>query len=134
MQPGGREWISVKREILAAAALAVAALAVCVCCFWLMNRPRTLIDAPNLLVTQQGHHVTVTDRAGQNAYLFRYQHTRKHETQQNAEKRPYRVTNTETIKIDIDSDGKTLILTDADGTVFTLRKKVLFDAKEKFSR
>lgn len=122
-----------KNEILTAAALAVAALAVCVCCSWLMNRPRTLIDGKNVLVTQQGHNVAVTDRVGGNLYLFRYQHTRKHETQQNAEKRPYRVTNTETIKIDIDSDGKTLILTDADGTVFTLRKKVFFDAKEKFS-
>lgn len=115
-----------KNEILTAAALAVAALAVCVCGFWLMNRPRTLIDAPNLLVTQQGHHVAVTDRAGGNLYLFRYQHTRKQEIQQNVEKRPYRVTDTETIKIDIDSDGKTLILTDADATVFTLRKKALF--------
>lgn len=114
MQPDERGSISVKREILTAAALAVAALAVCVCCFWLLNRPRTLIDAPNLLVTQQEHHVAVTDRVGGNLYLFRYQ------------KRPYRVTDTETIKIDIDSDGKTLILTDADGTVFTLRKKVLF--------
>lgn len=115
-----------KNEILTAAALAVAALAVCVCCFWLMNRPRTLIDVENVLVTQQGHFLTVTDRAGQNAYLFRYHHTRKRETRENAEKRPYRVTDTETIKIDIDSDGKTLILTDADGTVFTARKKVLF--------
>lgn len=123
-----------KCETLTAAALAVATLAVCVCCFWMMNRPRTLIDAPNLLVTQQGHHVAATDRAGGNLYLFRYQHTRKQETRENAEKQPYRVTDTETIKIDIDSDGKTLILTDADGTVFTLRKKVLFDAKEKFSR
>lgn len=62
-----------KNEILTAAALAVATLAVCVCSFWLMNRPRTLIDAPNLLVTQQGHHVAVTDRVGGNLYLFRYQ-------------------------------------------------------------
>lgn len=61
-----------KNEILTAAALSVATLAVCVCCFWLVNRPRTLIDAPNLLVTQQGHHVAVTDRAGGNLYLFRY--------------------------------------------------------------
>lgn len=115
-----------KNEILTAAALAVATLAVCFCCFWMMNRPRTLIDEENVLVTQQGHNVAVTDRVGGNLYLFRYQHTRKQEIQQNAEKRPYRVTDTETIKIDIDSDGKTLILTDADGTVFTLRKKVLF--------
>ncbi len=122
-----------KHELLTAAALAAATLAVCVCCFWLMNRPRTLIDEENVLVTQQGHFLTVTDRVGRNAYLFRYQHTRKQEIQQNVEKRPYRVTDTETIKIDIDSDGKTLILTDADGTVFTLRKKVFFDAKEKFS-
>lgn len=115
-----------KRELLTAVCLSVVALAV-VCCFWLwMNRPRTLIDEKNVLVTQQGHHVAVTDRVGGNLYLFRYQHTRKQEIQQNAEKRPYRVTDTETIKIDIDSDGKTLILTDADGTVFTLRKKMLF--------
>lgn len=67
MQPDERGSISVKREILTAAALAV-----CVCGFWLMNRPRTLIDAPNLLVTQQGHHVAVTDRVGGNLYLFRY--------------------------------------------------------------
>lgn len=115
-----------KRELLTAVCLSVVALAV-VCCFWLwVNRPRTLIDEKNVLVTQQGHHVAVTDRVGGNLYLFRYQHTRKQEIQQNAEKRPYRVTDTETIKIDIDSDGKTLILTDADGTVFTLRKKMLF--------
>lgn len=126
MQPDGREWISVKREILTAFALTAVTLAVCVCCFWLMNRPRTLIDEENVLVTQQGHFLTVTDRAGRNAYLFRYRNTRKQEIRENAEKRPYRVTDTETIKIDIDSDGKTLILTDADGTVFTARKKVLF--------
>lgn len=115
-----------KRELLTAFALSAAALAVCVCCFWLANRPRTLIDAPNLLVTQQGHNVAVTDRVGGNLYLFRYQHTRKQEIRENAEKRPYRAVDVPTLKIDIDSDGKTLILTDADGTVFTLRKKVLF--------
>lgn len=133
MQPDERGSTSVKREILTAVCLSAATLAVCVCCFWMMNRPRTLIDEENVLVTQQGHNVAVTDRAGGNLYIFRYQHTRKQEIQQNVEKRPYRVTDTETIKIDIDSDGKTLILTDADGTVFTLRKKVFFDAKEKFS-
>lgn len=99
------------------------ALAVCVCGFWLMNRPRTLIDEENVLVTQQGHFLTVTDRAGRNAYLFRYRHTRKQEIRENAEKAPYRVTDTETIKIDIGSDGRTLIVTDADGAVFTVRKR-----------
>lgn len=113
-----------KHEILTAAALSVAALIVCVGCFWLMNRPQTLIDEENLLVAQQGHHVAVTDRVGRNAYLFRYQHTRKQESRESAEKQPYRVTDTATIKIDIDSDGKTLIVTDADGTVFTVRKRV----------
>lgn len=112
-----------KHEILTAAALSVAALIVCVGCFWLMNRPRTLIDEENVLVTQQGHFLTVTDRAGRNAYLFRYQHTRKQEIRESAEKQPYRVTDTATIKIDIDSDGKTLIVTDADGAVFTVRKR-----------
>lgn len=114
-----------KRELLTAVVLAVAALAVVCGCFWLMNRPQTLIDEENLLVTRQGHHVAVTDRAGRNAYLFRYRHTRKQETRENAEKAPYRVTDTETIKIDIGADGKTLIVTDADGTVFTVRKKVI---------
>lgn len=114
-----------KRELLTAAVLSVAALAVVCGCFWLMNRPRTLIDSQNVLVTQQGHFLTVTDRAGRNAYLFRYQHTKKQESRENAEKQPYRVTDTATIKIDIDSDGKTLILTDAAGTVFTVRKKVI---------
>lgn len=90
----------------------------------MMNRPRTLIDEENLLVTQQGHHVAVTDRAGRNAYIFRYQHTRKPKAAQSAEKAPYRVMDTETIKIDIGADGKTLIVTDADGTVFTVRKRV----------
>ena len=70
--------------------------------------------------------MAVTDRVGGNLYLFRYQHTRKQEIRENAEKRPYRAVDVPTLKIDIDSDGKTLILTDADGTVFTLRKKVLF--------
>lgn len=115
-----------KRELLTAVCLSVVALIVCAGCFQLMNRPRTLIDEENVLVTQQGHNVAVTDRVGGNLYLFRCHHTRKQETRENAEKQPYRVTDTETIKIDIDSDGKTLILTDADGTVFTLRKKVLF--------
>lgn len=114
-----------KRELLAAVCLSVVALAVCVGCFWLMNRPRTLIDSQNVLVTQQGHFLTVTDRAGRNAYLFRYQHTRKQESRESEEKRPYRATDAETIKIDIGADGKTLIVTDADGTVFTVRKKVL---------
>ena len=114
-----------KHELLTAVVLSVAALAVCVGCFWLMNRPRTPIDAPNVLITQQGHFLTVTDRAGRNAYLFRYRHAGKQEAAQSTEKRPYRVTDTETIKIDIDSDGKTLIITDCDGTVFTVRKRVL---------
>lgn len=95
-----------KNEILTAAALSVATLAVCVCCFWLVNRPRTLIDAPNLLVTQQGHHVAVTDRAGGNLYLFRYRHTRKQETAQSAEKRPYRAVDVPTLKIDVDADAE----------------------------
>lgn len=124
MQPDEGGSISVKRELLTAICLSVAALAVVCGCFWMMNRPRTLIDAPNLLVTQQGHHVAVTDRVGRNAYLFRYQHTRKQESRESAEKAPYRVTDTETIKIDIGSDGRTLIVTDADGTVFTVRKQV----------
>ena len=115
-----------KREILTAAVLSVAALAVCVCGFWLMNRPRTLIDSQNLLVTQRGHHVAVTDRVGRNAYLFRYRHTRKQEAAQSEEKRPYRAVDVPTLKIDIDSDGRTLIMTDAAGTVFTVRKRVIF--------
>lgn len=122
MQPGGREWISVKREILTAAALAVATLAVCVCCFWMMNRPRTLIDEENVLVTQQGHHVAVTDRVGGNLYLFRYQHTRKQETRENAEKQPYRAVDAPTLKIDVDTDGKTLHITDADGNFYDARR------------
>ncbi len=111
-----------KRELLTAVCLSVAALAVCVCCFWLMNRPRTLIDAPNLLVTQQGHHVAVTDRAGRNAYLFRYQHTRKQEAAQSAEKRPYRAVDAPTLKIDVDSDGRTLHIQDADGNYFDVKR------------
>lgn len=124
MQPDGREWISVKREILAAAALAVAALAVCVCCFWLMNRPRTLIDAPNLLVTQQGHHVAVTDRVGGNLYLFRHQHTRKQETRESAEKRHYRAVDVPTLKIDVDADGRTLHITDVAGNTFDVERRI----------
>lgn len=126
MQPDERGSTSVKHEILTAFTLSAVTLAVCVCCFWLVNRPRTLIDDENVLVTQQGHHVAVTDRVGGNLYLFRYHHTRKQEIRENAEKQPYRAVDAPTLKIDIDSDGKTLILTDADGTVFTLRKKVIF--------
>lgn len=113
-----------KNEILTAAALAVAALAVCVCCFWLMNRPRTLIDAENVLVTQQGHFLTVTDRAGRNAYIFRYQHTRKQEAAQSAEKRPYRAVGVPTLKIDVDADGKTLHIQDADGNIFDVERRI----------
>lgn len=113
-----------KHELLTAAALAVATLAVCVCCFWMMNKPRTLIDAPNLLVTQQGHFLTVTDRAGQNAYLFRYQHTRKQGIRENAEKRPYRAVDVTTLKIDVDADGKTLHIQDADGNIFDTRRRL----------
>ena len=113
-----------KHELLTAATLTVAALAVVCGCFWMMNRPRTLIDEENLLVTQQGHHVAVTDRAGGNLYLFRYRHTRKQKAAQSAEKQPYRVTDAETIKIDVDSDGKTLIVTDADGAVFRAERRL----------
>lgn len=122
MQPGGRELISVKREIMTAIAMSAVTLAVCVCCFWLMNRPRTLIDAPNLLVTQQGHHVAVTDRAGGNLYLFRYQHTRKQETRENVEKRPCRAVDVPTLKIDVDADGRTLHIQDADGNYFDVKR------------
>lgn len=111
-----------KHELLTAAALAVATLAVCVCCFWMMNRPRTLIDEENVLVTQQGHFLTVTDRVGRNAYLFRYQHTRKQEIRENAEKRPYRAVDVPTLKIDVDADGKTLHITDADGNFYDARR------------
>ena len=113
-----------KNEILTAFALSAVTLAVCVCCFWMMNRPRTLIDERNVLVTQQGHFLTVTDRAGQNAHLFRYRHTRKQEADQSAEKQTYRAVDVPTLKIDVDVDGKTLHITDADGTVFIARKKV----------
>lgn len=124
MQPDGRGWLSVKREILTAAALAAATLAVCVCCFWLMNRPRTLIDEKNVLVTQQGHHVAVTDRVGGNLYLFRYQHTRKQETRESAEKRPYRAVDAPTLKIDVDADGRTLHITDAGENCFDVRRRL----------
>lgn len=87
-----------------------------------MNRPRTLIDEKNVLVTQQGHHVAVTDRVGRNAYLFRYQHTRKQEAAQSAEKRPYRAVDAPTLKIDVDADGKTLHITDADGNLYDARR------------
>lgn len=113
-----------KNEILSAAALAVAALAVCVCCFWLVNRPRTLIDAENVLVTQQGHFLTVTDRAGQNAYLFRYHHTRKQGAAQSAEKRPYRAVDVPTLKIDVDADGRTLHIQDTDGNTFDVERRI----------
>ena len=112
-----------KREFLTAFALSAVALAVVCGCFWLANRPRTLIDEENVLVTQQGHFLTVTDRTGRNAYIFRHQHTRKQESRESVEKQPYRVTDKATIKIDIDSDGRTLIVTDADGAVFTVRKR-----------
>lgn len=111
-----------KNEILTAFALSVAALAVCVCCFWLANRPRTLIDAPNLLVTQQGHRVAVTDRAGRNVYLFRYRHTRKQGDDQSEEKRPYRAADAPTLKIDVDADGRTLHIQDADGNYFDVKR------------
>lgn len=111
-----------KRELLTAVCLSVVALAV-VCCFWLwMNRPRTLIDEKNVLVTQQGHHVAVTDCVGGNLYLFRYQHTRKQEIRENAEKRPYRAVDVPTLKIDVDADGKTLHITDAGGNCFDVRR------------
>lgn len=113
-----------KHELLTAAALSVATLAVCVCCFWLMNRPRTLIDAENVLVTQQGHHVAVTDRVGRNAYLFRYHHTRKQEDAQSAEKRPYRAVDAPTLKIDVDADGRTLHIQDTDGNTFDVGRRI----------
>lgn len=113
-----------KHELLTAAALSVATLAVCVCCFWLMNRPRTLIDEKNVLATQQGHFLTVTDRAGQNAYLFRYRHTRKQEDAQSEEKRPYRAVDAPTLKIDVDADGKTLHIQDADGNIFDVERRI----------
>lgn len=113
-----------KHEILTAFALSAATLAVCVCCFWLMNRPRTLIDSQNLLVTQQGHFLTVTDRAGRNAYLFRYRHTRKQEAAQSKEKRPYRAIDVPTLKIDVDADGRTLHIQDTDGNIFDVERRI----------
>lgn len=113
-----------KNEILTAFALSAVTLAVCVCCFWLMNRPRTLIDAENVLVTQQGHFLTATDRAGRNAYLFRYHHTRKQEDAQSEEKRPYRAVDAPTLKIDVDADGKTLHIQDADGNIFDVERRI----------
>lgn len=113
-----------KNEILTAFALSAVTLAVCVCCIGLMNRPRTLIDEENVLVTQQGHHVAVTDRVGGNLYLFRYQHTRKQETRENAEKRPYRAVDAPTLKIDVDADGKTLYIQDADGNIFDVERRI----------
>lgn len=111
-----------KNEILTAFALSAVTLTVCVCCFWMMNRPRTLIDERNVLVTQQGHFLTVTDRAGQNAHLFRYRHTRKQEADQSAEKQPYRAVDVPTLKIDVDVDGKTLHIQDADGNYFDVKR------------
>lgn len=113
-----------KNEILTAAALAVATLAVCVCGLWLANRPRTLIDAENVLVTQQGHNVAVTDRVGGNLYLFRYQHTRKQETRESAEKRPYRAVDAPTLKIDVDADGRTLHIQDVAGNTFDVERRI----------
>lgn len=113
-----------KRELLTAVVLSVAALAVVCGCFWMANRPRTLIDEENLLVTQQGHHVAVTDRAGRNAYLFRYQHTRKQEAAQSTEKAPYRAVDVPTLKIDVDSDGRTLHIQDADGNTFDVGRRI----------
>lgn len=122
-----------KRELLAAVCLSVVALAVCVGCFWLMNRPRTLIDSQNVLVTQQGHFLTVTDRAGRNAYLFRYQHTRKQESRERAEKRPYRAVDAPTLKIDIGADGRTLHIQDADGNYFDVKRSFFDETKAQFS-
>lgn len=113
-----------KRELLTAAALAVAALIVCVGCFWMMNRPRTLIDSQNVLVTQQGHHVAVTDRVGGNLYLFRYQHTRKQEIRENAEKALYRAIDVPTLKIDVDADGRTLHIQDVAGNTFDVERRI----------
>lgn len=113
-----------KCELLTAVCLSAVTLAVCVCCFWLMNRPRTLIDEENVLVTQQGHFLTVTDRVGRNAYLFRYQHTRKREAAQSAEKRPYRAVDVPTLKIDVDADGRTLHITDVAGNTFDVERRI----------
>lgn len=87
-----------------------------------MNRPRTLIDEENVLVTQQGHHVAVTDRAGGNLYLFQYRHTRKQETAQSTEKRPYRAVDVPTLKIDVDADGRMLHIQDSDGNYFDVKR------------
>lgn len=113
-----------KNEILTAVCLSVVALIVFGCCFWLMNRPRTLIDEENLLVTQQGHHVAVTDRVGGNLYLFRYQHTRKQKAAQSTEKAPYRAVDVPTLKIDVDADGRTLHITDVAGNCFDVRRRL----------
>ncbi len=121
-----------KNEILTAVVLSVAALAVVCGCFWLMNRPRTLIDAKNVLVTQQGHFLTVTDRVGRNTYLFRYQHTRKQEIRERAEKRPYRAVDAPTLKIDIGADGRTLHIQDADGNYFDVKRSFSMRRKHNF--
>ena len=113
-----------KNEILTAAVLSVAVLAVVCGCFWMANRPRTLIDSQNVLVTQQGHFLTVTDRAGRNAYLFRYRHTRKQESRESEEKRPYRAVDVPTLKIDVDADGKTLHIQDVDGNIYDARRRL----------
>lgn len=113
-----------KRELLAAVCLSVVALIVFGCGFWMMNRPRTLIDEENLLVTQQGHHVAVTDRVGGNLYLFRYQHTRKQKAAQSAKKRPYRAVDAPTLKIDIGADGRTLHIQDAAGNTFDVERRI----------
>lgn len=113
-----------KNELLTAFALSAAALAVVCGCFLLMNRPRTLIDAENVLATQQGHHVAVTDRVGGNLYLFRYQHTRKRETRESAEKRPYRAVDAPTLKVDVDADGRTLHIQDAGGNTFDVERRI----------
>lgn len=113
-----------KHEFWAAVVLSAVALAVVCGCFWLAIRPRTLIDEENLLVTQQGHHVAVTDRVGGNLYLFRYQHTRKQKDAQSTEKRPYRAVDAPTLKIDVDADGRTLHITDADGNIYDTRRRL----------
>lgn len=50
------------------------------------------------------------------------QHTRKQETRENAEKQPYRAVDAPTLKIDVDTDGKTLHITDADGNFYDARR------------
>lgn len=89
-----------------------------------MNRPRTLIVEENVLVTQQGHFLTVTDRAGRNAYLFRYHHTRKREVAQSTEKRPYRAVDVPTLKIDVDADGRTLHIQDVAGNTYDVERRI----------